>query len=404
VTACADSTFGNCDYLPPFAAFTFTFEKSAGGWRGTVTFAEPRPVAVQVSGVEAADGLSVTFSGATAPSTSDGERATVTGLQIAPDSGNGFTGSVNYEFRHAGSSARVVTLTGSIASAARGPGPVNWAAPADVDGTWQVSTIVESCAHWQGGPCAGQYPSASALTLVIRDSTTAAPRAVVEFPTNVVAELIGTRESDGSLRFAGEGASPWSSFFRVEVPALVVRADRAAGLTGTFVYRRHHTATKNHAAAAMAVAGTLTSATRRDFAFTPGRFQGAWSGDVVVEACLAGDCGALSPGSSRNLQLVLTQSGATVAGSLRVIGLDVPLTGTTSGDSAHVTGQMAPTQCYEISMYVLQCGQRIEHASLTRDEFGRLTGGLDYTFDGTNGVTPYSYTVRLTLVAVVPSF
>jgi hypothetical protein len=404
VTSCADSTFGNCDYLPPFVAFTFTFEKGADGWRGTVSFAEPRPVAVQVSGVETADGRSVTFSGATTPSTAGGETATVTGLEIAPDSDNGFTGVVSYAFRHAGSSARVVTLIGSITSAARGPAPVNWVAPTDLDGTWQVSTIVESCSHWQGGPCAGQYPSSSELTLVIRESTTAAPRAVVEFPSNVVAELTGTREPDGSLRFAGEGASPWSSFFRVEVPSLVVQSDRAAGLTGTFVYRRHHTETKNHAASAMAVAGTLTSATRRDFAFTPGRFHGAWSGDVVVEACLAGDCGALSPGSSRTLRLVLTQSGSAVAGTLHLIGLDVPLTGTSSGDSAHVTGQMAPTQCYEISMYVEQCGQRIENASLTRDEFGRLTGGFDYTFDGTNGVTPYSYTARLTLVAVVPSF
>lgn len=406
VMSCSDSKFGNCDYLDPYSGFAFTLAKTEDGWSGTVEFEEPTRATVEVVGVEAPDGRSVTLSGATTPTADDGWMATVSSLRLEPDAGNGLVGTMSYAYRHAGPSARTVTLTGSITSAARGPAPVRWdnssSVPSNVDGTWRVSTLIESCSHWLTGPCANPSPDPSALTLVIRGSTTTSPRAVVEFPVNVVAELSGTREADGSLRFTGSGESPWDSFFRVDVSELVVRADAGAGLTGRFAYDRQHSATRNHPAGVASASGTITSAKRGDFAFSPGPFHGSWSGDVLIDVCLAGDCSPIQVGGTRTLRLALTQSGPTVVGSMHLLGLSIPLAGTASGESVRLDGDIVPSQCSEISMYSYQCGQHVRNSTLTLDDFGRITGAMDYTFDGSNGATPYSYTIRLVFVAVVP--
>jgi hypothetical protein len=404
VTSCSDSQFGNCDYLDPFSGFTFILARTTDGWSGTVEFEEPTRTTVEVVGVESPDGRSVTLSGSTAPTAAHGWMATVSSLRLEPDAGNGLVGAISYTYRHAGPSARTVTLTGSITSAARGQASFTADNPSNVDGTWRVATLIESCSHWLDGSCARSSPDPSAMTLVIRGSATTSPRAVVEFPVNVVADLVGTRESDGSIRFTGSGESPWSSFYRVEVSELVVRADAAAGLTGRFAYARHHSATSNHPAGVSSAAGSLTSATRGDFAFSPGRFHGAWSGDVLVQTCLAGECSALRVGSTRALSLSLVQAGASVEGSVHLLGLSIPLAGTAAGDTVRLTGDMVPSQCHEISMYTQQCGQHVRNATLTLDDFGRVTGTMDYTFDGSNGVTPFSYTVTLVFVSVVPDF
>jgi hypothetical protein len=400
LTSCSDSQFGNCDYLDPFSGFTFILAKTTDGWSGTVEFEEPTRATVEVVGVESPDGRSVTLSGATTPTAAHGWMATVSSLRLEPDPGNGLVGAISYTYRHAGPSVRTVTLAGSITSAARGPASFKSDDP--VDGTWRVATLIESCSHWLDGPCARSSLDPSAMTLVIRGSTTTSPRAVVEFPVNVVADLVGTREADGSIRFTGFGESPWSSFYRVDVSELVVRADAAAGLTGRFAYARQHSATNNHPAGVSSAAGSLTSATRGDFALSPGPYHGAWSGDVLVRTCLTGDCSPLRVGGTRTLRLSLTQAGSSVVGSVHLLGLSIPLAGTAAGDTVRLEGDMVPSQCHEISMYMQQCGQHVRNSTLTLDDFGRVTGAMDYTFDGSNGVTPFSYTVTLVFVSVVP--
>lgn len=107
-------------------------------------------------------------------------------------------------------------------------------------------------------------------------------------------------------------------------------------------------------------------------------------------------------GGSRTLRLALTQSGSTVVGSTQLLGLAIPLSGSASQGTVQLSGDSVPSGCYELSMYVQQCGQHVKNATLILDDFGRLTGTMDYSAEGTSGATPYSYTVRLVLVAVVP--
>jgi hypothetical protein len=395
VDTCTDSQFPACA-VNPVSAFQFTLVKDASGWTGTVRIDEPSAKDVTVRGVEAPGAASVTFTGTAASPEPDGWAATVSELHLRPDPGSGLVGTLAYSYRHAGRSDRRVEYTGTIASAARGTTPPP-PTPFMLDGEWQVSALLESCLTYRGEPCGGSLPDSQTWLLVIRDSAGPAPRAMVQFPSNTLADLVGTREPDGTIRFAGGLDTPWDAYFRVEVPTLVVAPDPQAGFTGRFEYRRHHGPARNHDGGVAVHAGSIVSATRGAVSFSPGVFQGSWHGAVVPAGCVAGDCSQAEQ-DIRDVRLTLTQSGDAVAGSITIRGGPTPVSGSATGRTASLGGEITFPVCTEFALYRDVCGLRIRDAVLTIDEFGRVSGELEFTLQERR----VPYTARVRLVAVVP--
>jgi hypothetical protein len=145
-------------------------------------------------------------------------------------------------------------------------------------------------------------------------------------------------------------------------------------------------------------AGRITSATRDERAFSPGRFHGSWRGEVAVTVCLSDTCDVDS--NVYDLRLDLVQAGDQVSGDLLLKGFGVPLTGVAAGTTVTLAGSRTVTSCHELSLYTSVCAQEVRNAVFTIDDFGRLQGELDLVMrfeDGTQAV-------RVRLVAVVPTF
>lgn len=392
-TSCDDTHFAGC-YVGPLDRFEFTFERSAAGWTGSVhvdgfdSGTEPVPV----RGVEDADGRGVTFSGATTPASPTSAVTTVSSLHVRPDSGRGLMGTVAMSHRQSGTSGRTVTVDGEIASAARGLDPAFPRPEVTLDGAWFATTFVETCTTSRGEPCP-RYPRSDDLSLFVTGGLDS-PRALVNLPTNVVVELAGVANADGSIAFHGAADHPGHSISRTEVPVFVVRA-APDGLTGRFEYLRHHEASRNQPAGVARYAGQIVAATREGRAFTPGPFQGSWRGEAVAMACLAGDCDGNS--DVYDMRLDLSQAGDEVVGDVEFRGFGVPLSGTAAGGTVALAGARTVDPCRELSLYVELCAQEVRHATLTLDEFGRLHGELDLTLRFKNG----TQVVRVRLVAVV---
>ncbi len=212
----------------------------------------------------------------------------------------------------------------------------------------------------------------------------------VQGPIPVSAAL----EQDGSARFSGAltNGPQGSGGPLVTVTSLHVRADAAAGLTGTL------SMTQPYGGRRIAITGTVLSASMRPFTFSEGReFQGTWAGYAFVSDC-AGDCWFMSAGSGFDLTLRLTQIGSAVSGEL----LDIPVTGQVSAGTLTLDGEMH-RGLDRFGTGITE--RRLESFTASVDGLGRMSGQFRFYQRGVREErfedVPFAGTVTVELISVI---
>jgi hypothetical protein len=390
----------SCDgYHTNLAPFMLMIEESQGTWRGTVEVRVPLPFKLDLTGTRQSDGT-VLFSGATVSPTVTQPRATISALRVEADSQRGITGSIDYTWRDIGQSARDQPFTGEIPSASRGATLPPDDAATLAGGTWTGEIRFDGCS---GSPC-GVVGFGTSYQLVVRNAGRGSVNALLRLELEqIVVDLAGPTEADGSVRFSGsfQSAGPTNFTQRVDITHFVVRPDGGTGLTGSFEYTSESTSPYGSQVAVRT--GRILSGTRRTVTASPGDFQGSFRGAVAVRHC-DGDCEYAKLGAEMDSQWNFVQTGTSVTGQLLLwIGgsMFVPLTGVASGAQLRASGEAARATCQAEYDSAPACSERIRDLSVTVDEFGRLRGTFEYAREGFSGFRRYRYTAAMEFWTVI---
>ena len=329
------------------------------------------------------------------PTTVTSSRATIDALRVRADLQRGLTGSINYTWRDSGSTGIELSFTGEIPSASLGGSLPPDQAASLAGGTWTGETRLETCS---GAPC-GTIPLAGSYQLVVRDSGAGSYGALLSLqPGGIVADLSGTPEADGSVRFTGSFQSAGTVNFlqRADITRFVVRPDGREGLTGSFEYA-------SYVADSFAIrTGSILSGRRGTVTISPGDFQGVFRGDVAVRHC-TGDCDRARPGEEFEATWSLAQARSSIVGQVQIQGasMTVPLAGSAAGGQLRASGEVSVATCQADFDSSPTCSQRIRELSATIDQFGRLRGTFEYSRDAFSSFRHYSYTAVFEFWTVV---
>jgi len=130
----------------------------------------------------------------------------------------------------------------------------------------------------------------------------------------------------------------------------------------------------------------IVEAHRIPFESSEGSYAGVWEGSFGVQECSFVGwtyCYPAQQGTTSSLTLRATQAGQTVDGTLRILAMEIPVTGTVAGGKLVLQG--SATQVVSGGRVTV----RITEWSTSRDALGRMTGSFshEHRFDQDNGQT-----------------
>jgi hypothetical protein len=142
----------------------------------------------------------------------------------------------------------------------------------------------------------------------------------------------------------------------------------------------------------------IVEAHRIPFDSSEGSYAGVWEGSFGVQECSFVGwtyCYPAQQGTTSSLTLRATQTGQTVDGTLRILAMEIPVTGTIAGGQLVLQGSATT---------VVSGGRevvRITDWSTSRDSLGRMTGSFshEHRYEQDNGQT-FSTTSHNVLVRV----
>lgn len=197
--------------------------------------------------------------------------------------------------------------------------------------------------------------------------------------TRVNVGVAGRLRDDGFAVLSGSTTVGTSDTTTTDVPELIVKADDVTGLVGTvqFGWRSGRYIERFNAQ-------ILSASLQPDSAYPGGPMEGRWIGLAIIRAC-SGLCNLLySPGFTREIELVLRQSGSTLTGrgefgsfGCNAVGCWLPLSGSADGHSiTSLTGQLTHELLPD------QAGDRVitvSDFSATVDDLGRMHARFAYS-------------------------
>jgi hypothetical protein len=214
--------------------------------------------------------------------------------------------------------------------------------------------------------------------------------------------VAGTLRADG---FAVLSGSTNPTLTNANVPELIVKPNDTTGLVGTVQFGWGSGRQTERFSAQI-----LSASVQPSSAYPGGPMEGRWIGLTVIRAC-SGLCNALyRPGATREIELVLRQSGSTLTGrgefgsfGCNGRGCWLPVSGSADGHAiTSLTGQLTHELLPD------QAGDRvitISDFSATVDDLGRMHARFvysseNYQFGGGDPLRPTKGNSRLEMESV----
>ncbi len=266
----------------------------------------------------------------------------------------------------------------------------------DFSGFWQGSIKYTQCEGMRH--CFAEIGRAEDFTVRVQQSGTRAA-AVFTFAENVIA-LDGNVLTDGTLALTGSspfGGETTRSFeSAVTVTRFAIRLEPGAGLAGTIAYEMRANQSNSEFALAK-LTGDIVNTTRRDLGGFAATVEGTWKGRLVVRSCvpIGNYCHPYEAGELGDVELRLTQAGSQVAGTMKMRGGDIPVTGELSGRSLTLAGETLTAASGGPSL------TRITAWNTSVDAFGRMSGTFEYVFAFPASAPALGSTARAELWQVV---
>jgi hypothetical protein len=198
------------------------------------------------------------------------------------------------------------------------------------------------------------------------------------------AGVSGRVREDGFAALSGSTTVGSFNLTATDVPELVVTIDDTTGLAGTVRFGRRGPGFNQRFKAQILSASLQPSST-----YPGGVLEGHWIGLAIIKAC-SGFCPAFSMfgvTSTREIELVLQQSGSTLSGSgnfdstgCNAPGCWLPLAGSADGYAitsltGRLTNELLPDQAGDRVMIV-------SDFSATVDDLGRMRAQFVYSSEG----------------------
>jgi hypothetical protein len=266
-----------------------------------------------------------------------------------------------------------------------GRSPSSPSAPAAVSlsGIWQVTYI------GRYSPVGCRTPAYTTLTTTFRLVQTGTSVAGTIFDVDVsgTADAVGTATLSGDVTQFGS---------RSTARATLHPTSDGSSFTGTLQATIGQSTTTP--ACNYSVDAQIVDAHRIPFDTSEASYAGVWDGSFGVQECSFVGwtyCYPVQQGTESSLTLRVAQAGQTVDGTLRVLAMEIPVTGTIAGGQLVLQGS---------AVKVVSGGREVVSItdwSTSRDSLGRMTGSFshEHRFEQDNGQT-FSTTSRNVLAGV----
>jgi hypothetical protein len=211
-------------------------------------------------------------------------------------------------------------------------------------------------------------------------------------------DISGTAEKDGTLVLAGtQGAvSSNDDTGKIEVTRFAIRVtDDQAGLTGVLEYTVRYSAA--YQSMVLSRSTEIVRAVRAAPTALVPTFAGHWLGQWVVRSCSSAgsrSCYPFAPGYTLHFELILTQTGTSVSGTLTLGREQIPVTGTAMGCSLTLEGSAqgaSPGSAVRLVAW-----------SSTADRVGRMIGSFNFEEELVQPALSSKYSADLLTAALVP--
>jgi hypothetical protein len=194
-------------------------------------------------------------------------------------------------------------------------------------------------------------------------------------------DVSGTADTDGNVTLSGDVAQFGS---RNIARATLHATSDGSGFTGSLQATIGRSS--NTPLCSFSVDAQIVEAHRVPFDTSEASYAGVWQGSFGVQECSFVGwtyCDPVPLGTESSLTLRLEQGGQTVNGTLSVLAMEVPVTGTIAGGRLVLQGS---------AIQAVSGGRitvRITDWSTSRDSLGRMTGLFSYErrFEQDNGQT-----------------
>ena len=211
-------------------------------------------------------------------------------------------------------------------------------------------------------------------------------------------DISGVAERDGTLVLAGtQGAvSNNDDIGKIEVIRFAIRVtDDQAGLTGLLEYTVRYSAA--YESMVLSRSTEIVRAARAAPTALVPTFAGHWLGQWVVRSCSSAGstfCYPFDLGYTLHFELILTQSGTSVSGTLSLAREQIPVTGTALGSTLTLEGSAqgaSPGSAVRLVAW-----------SSTADKVGRMTGSFSFEEELVQPALTSEYSADLLTAALVP--
>jgi hypothetical protein len=211
-------------------------------------------------------------------------------------------------------------------------------------------------------------------------------------------DISGVPERDGSLVLSGaQGAvSDNDDTGKIEVTRLAVQlTNDEAGLAGVLEYTVRYSAA--YEGVVLSRSAEIVRATRTAATALKPTFAGHWLGEWVVRSCSSVGsvfCYPFDRGYTSHFELILTQSGTSVSGTLMMTREPIPVTGTALGGTLTLEGSGRDAS--------RGIALRLVGWSSTADKVGRMTGSFNLVTELAQPELSSNYSGELLTAALVP--
>jgi hypothetical protein len=386
IASCAPSGITYCRPLGYVYDFAMLVTEEGGAITARFETSTPETYVGTMTGVKGADGA-VVFT----PVTSSTGSVQMNSLRVTFDPISGLTGVFSYTI-HGIKPVSTMAITSAIKSSSRSATPKLVGSAADFVGSWTGSGMYESCRSSSGAECGGRLPYERDYYLTIQSRAggleALLDSGIANWPP---VRLHGSAQQDGSVVFSGSvtGVPNTAGGMRADVAKLQLWLDPNAGLTGSF----EGVLEGNLATFTQQV--RVLNGRRALASHSPGPLQGDWSGQFVVRECMGPSCQRAAIGRINNFHLKLSQTGSTLTGIFQ----DMPISGTTSGVTATLTGESIAASCGFSPDWTV-CSRRVRNLTATVDSLGQMQGSFEY-FEAGNHSGAYEFTARVDMINVM---